>query len=32
MENLDPHLEILLQDFVRLCSEETAPEQEDWTG
>lgn len=25
MENLDPHLEILLQDFVRLSSEDTAP-------
>ena len=25
MENLDPHLEILLQDFARLCSDDTAP-------
>jgi hypothetical protein len=25
MESLDPHLEILLQDFVRLCSEDTVP-------
>ena len=28
MENLDPHLEILLQDFVRLCSEDTAPKED----
>lgn len=28
MENMDPHLEILLQDFVRLYPENTAPGQD----
>jgi hypothetical protein len=28
MEDLDPHLEILLQDFARLCSEDTAPDED----
>ena len=28
MENMDPHLEILLQDFIRLCPEDTAPGQD----
>ena len=28
MENIDPHLEILLQNFVRLCSDDTASGEE----
>ena len=32
MDDLDPHLTILLQDFVRLCPGEAPLEEEDWTG
>ena len=32
MDNLDPHLTILLEDFVRLCPGDAPLEEEDWTG
>jgi hypothetical protein len=32
MDNLDPHLTILLDDFVRLSPGEAPLEDEDWTG
>ena len=32
MDHLDPHLEILLHEFVRLCPEDAALEQDNWTG
>ena len=32
MDQVDPHLEILLQDFVRLCPEDAPLESDDWTG
>ncbi len=32
MDDLDPHLTILLQDFVRLCPEDAPLEPDDWTG
>ena len=32
MDDLDPHLKILLADFVRLCPEDAPLEQDDWTG
>jgi hypothetical protein len=31
MDQLDPHLEILLQEFTRVCPE-TGLKQEDWRG
>ena len=32
MDQIDPHLEILLQDFVRLCLENPPLDPGDWTG
>ena len=32
MEEMDPYLVILLQDFARLCPDDTAPRQDDWTA
>jgi hypothetical protein len=32
MDNRDPHLAILLEDFVRLCPGDAPLEQEDWAG
>ena len=32
MDHINPHLEILLQEFVRLCPEDAALEQDHWTG
>ena len=32
MDDLDPHLAILLRDFVRLCPENAPLEPDDWTG
>jgi hypothetical protein len=32
MEQIDPHLEILLQEFVRLSPEDAPLEQDTWTG
>ncbi len=32
MEQVDAHLKILLQDFVRLCPEDTPLEGDDWAG
>jgi hypothetical protein len=32
MDNLDPHLAILLEDFVRLCPGDAPLEEVDWTG
>ena len=32
MNDLDPHLEILMQDFVRLCPDDAPLEQDDWAG
>jgi hypothetical protein len=32
MDQIDPHLEILLQDFVRLCPEDAPLEPDNWTG
>ena|SRR5688500_19015494 len=32
MDQIDPHLEILLQEFVRLCPEDIPLEPGDWTG
>jgi hypothetical protein len=32
MDDLDPHLKILLNDFARLCPEDAPLEQDDWTG
>jgi len=32
VNDLDPHLKILLEDFVRLCPEDAPLEQDDWSG
>jgi hypothetical protein len=32
MDDLDPHLNILLKDFIRLCPDDAPLEQDDWTG
>ena len=32
MDDLDPHLTILLKDFVRLCPGRAPLEEEDWAG
>jgi hypothetical protein len=32
MDQIDPHLEILLQEFVRLCPEDIPLEPDNWTG
>ena len=32
MDDLDPHLTILLKDFVRLCPGGAPLEEEDWAG
>jgi hypothetical protein len=32
MDDLDPHLTILLTDFVRLCPGDAPLEEEDWAG
>ena len=32
MDHLDPHLAILLEDFVRLCLGDAPLEEADWTG
>ena len=32
MNPIDPHLEILLQDSVRLCPEDVPLKPDDWTG
>ena len=32
MEQVDPHLEILLEEFVRVCPEDAPLEQDHWKG
>jgi len=32
MDHLDPHLEVLLHEFVRLCPEDAPLEQDHWRG